>query len=976
MAENSVQKTLAKLLEVVEVDLKIPLGIAEIKLHVSPIAKKWLKSEKSKSDLRRAIQHAEQNFIADHPSQKVAKILDEFPMYADKDFQKVITTLLTHLQEEEITWLAEIKIKNIPDTHFSTDEVQNALKLYLPYLRHELNKIEEFREVISASTLERIDKRTQQTDKTTERIDERTERIEKLLEVSTKIYSETQNLKTGWFFGHQYGDLKIFSGRKAEQKMLSVWLENKTENLLILHALGGVGKSALTWEWLKNKVDIKNWNRGVWWSFYEKESGFESFLSETLTYFRMQTKERSTRQQVNDLLDVMHENKFLIVLDGFERLLRQYSSMNAVYQAEEDQVDPSQRDCTSTAAETFLLGLSDKTIQSKVLLTTRLIPRILEGNDGKLYKGCHEEPLASFNSEDAIEYFHAEGITGARAEIETTCAAYGYHPLSLSLLASLINEDHEHPGDILAAKQYEIFGDIKAKRNHILQRAYDSLKPEHKELLGNLSCFRGSIEFLTIKTIFWNINLGSSLKDLSHRGLLQYIKEKDRYDIHPLVRRYTYDRLTEINKTAAHERLVDYFETLPQPKKVETLDDLAPVIELYHHKARAGKLDEARAIYYERIQKVLFFQFGAYQTQIELLLVLFPNGEHELPKLSKNDAQAGTINDLATAYSFSGQPRRAIPLFLRNAEYDEKHERKEHLAIGLGNIANMSQLPIGALRDAQHNMRRSINLCHEINNKHQEAASHREFGRILFYRGELQDAELELEIASKLFKKGNNVQSLGTTWSYIALQHFLMAREAVKSNSSLVISNLQAAVENAKRALEIAREREKIKKPNVRDFVRAYWQLGAAYRAGSDFPQAETHLDEALRRCRAINLVEMEADILLELAKLRYMQGETPEALRLVREALIITERSEYVLQGADVHLFLADLALEGQKLESDKAMNDKECALMHAQKARRLATGWEMIDGKQVYDETGEYVYKVAYDEAGRLIEKLKDEG
>ena len=41
--------------------------------------------------------------------------------------------------------------------------------------------------------------------------------------------------------------------------------------------------------------------------------------------------------------------------------------------------------------------------------------------------------------------------------------------------------------------------------------------------------------------------------------------------------------------------------------------------------------------------------------------------------------------------------------------------------------------------------------------------------------------------------------------------------------------------------------------------------------------------------------------------------------------------------------------------------------------RARQLAIGWELIDGKQVYDETGEYVYKVAYDEAGRLIEKLE---
>jgi hypothetical protein len=39
---------------------------------------------------------------------------------------------------------------------------------------------------------------------------------------------------------------------------------------------------------------------------------------------------------------------------------------------------------------------------------------------------------------------------------------------------------------------------------------------------------------------------------------------------------------------------------------------------------------------------------------------------------------------------------------------------------------------------------------------------------------------------------------------------------------------------------------------------------------------------------------------------------------------------------------------------------------------ARQLATGWEEVDGKVVNDTTGEYVYKVVFDEAGALIERL----
>jgi hypothetical protein len=77
------------------------------------------------------------------------------------------------------------------------------------------------------------------------------------------------------------------------------------------------------------------------------------------------------------------------------------------------------------------------------------------------------------------------------------------------------------------------------------------------------------------------------------------------------------------------------------------------------------------------------------------------------------------------------------------------------------------------------------------------------------------------------------------------------------------------------------------------------------------------------------------------------------DALRLAEEARLITDRSSYVLQGADVHLFLAEIEIE---------RGDEGAALVHAQKARELAT----CDGPP------DYTYKVAYEEAGALLDRL----
>ena len=169
------------------------------------------------------------------------------------------------------------------------------------------------------------------------------------------------------------------------------------------------------------------------------------------------------------------------------------------------------------------------------------------------------------------------------------------------------------------------------------------------------------------------------------------------------------------------------------------------------------------------------------------------------------------------------------------------------------------------------------------------------------------------------------------------------------------------ALAAARRVLELAGKFARTRYPVERDYVDAHWLLGAAHRINGDLDEADRHLNEALTRCRSINMVDHEAYILLDLARLRAATGPfdsaqdaLEEALRLAQEALVITERSGYALQGADVHLFLAQMALEE---------GDEETALVHAREARRLAT----CDGPP------DYTYKVAYDEAGALLQRIE---
>ncbi|MBI3537743.1 MAG: tetratricopeptide repeat protein, partial [Chloroflexi bacterium] len=580
-----------------------------------------------------------------------------------------------------------------------------------------------------------------------------------------------------------------------------------------------------------------------------------------------------------------------------------------------------------------------------------------------------------------------------------------------------------------------------------LEFAYNSLAPREQKLISQLSAFRSPLTWDALAAIFTtegtekeknlttkntkdtkkNKNkissapsavrfdfaneeeLARAVMDLSERGLYQRDEKANTYDLHPVIRRYCYDRLSD--KTATHARFVMYFEKIETPRKISSLADLQPTIELYHHTVRAGRYTEAEVLFFDRLHNPLYYQLGAYQNIIELLRALFPQGNESLPPLDTDDKKAFTLNSLANSYSLSGQPRRAVPVFEQAYLLAEKMGNKKNLAIGLVNVAD-DQLKIGELAAAERNQRRSIEICREIKEEFYEADGHREFGRVLAYRGEFAEAEKELNVAFEIFGKQNVVQSQSVVSAYRALRALLMG-------------NASAALDAAHKAREFAEEWERTTHRNERDFIRAEWLIGAALVAGSrgeafaqahsksktpgsipitlpdnytlanasPLQRAEHHLQEALARDRAINLVESEAEILLELARLRKSQAMTmddgrktengsvvgqPSAVALMQEsfnfaneALEIAERCEYRLQQAEIQNFLAEWHWQmadsrWQIAESGKQKAESRDELLaqaraHAERARECAR----CDGPPHY-------YKVAYERAEKLLKQI----
>ena len=765
-----------------------------------------------------------------------------------------------------------------------------------------------------------------------------------------------QNDPDYWNLKHPYPMPPNFTGRIAERAMLTQWLnEDKENHLFVLRALGGFGKSALSWQWITHDVDIKEFPKVLWWSFYEGDASFEHFIEETLKYLN-QDVPQSKREQVDALLKVMQSQKVLLIMDGFERVLRAYSSMSAAYQGDEEpKLDDTQLDCVDVNAEIFLRGIcSLPNIKGKVLMTTRLTPRAIKPR-GEFMLGCCEFELTAMQKADAVEFFHKQGIKGNRGEIESACEPYGYHPLSLRLLAGSILKDFENPADIIVAQKLKIDGDIIQQKHHVLEVSYNSLPQHEQKLLSTIACFRSPVELKTIESISNDVGadrdppLRDNLHDLVDRGLLHFDDKNKKFDLHPIVRRFAYDQLTASDRTAAHTRLVNYFDAVPKPEKVGKLEDLTPAIELYHHVLHAGDLINARKLYDNRIKRGLYFQFGMYQIIIELLQSLLNGEEKKLPELEED--MAWTLNELGKAYGMNGQPVHAIESLKRSLEIRLKLKREMDEARVLSNLANR-QLDLGKLSEAISTLRLGKELCQEIKYKFLEAVIHRQLGRVMYYCGMWSDALNEFSEAQKIFEERGAIQPQSALLSYRAHYEIFLRRDLNSSKMSTL-----SPVSFALKSLEIDNKIIESKYSYTRDAIRTHWILGSAYLVENELEGAEEYLAQALITCRSINNVEMEARILTDFSRLRYDQKKFEEAKSLAEEALTITERCGYVLQGADVNLFLAQYALEQEK--------DKAKAKAYAESALKLA-----------YCDGPPYYYKVAYDEAERMIARLNDEG
>jgi len=509
----------------------------------------------------------------------------------------------------------------------------------------------------------------------------------------------------------------------------------------------------------------------------------------------------------NKPLDLLKQKRYLLVLDGLERILIAYHRMNAP-QLTEDHVDIEvtagvhMRSCTDPRDGEFLRSLTG-CHPSKVLISTRLYPLELQidrNNPKPTIRVSHYLLRGIYPPAEALALLHYLGVHGNSKTIMDFTQQFDNHALLLNVVAGLVINYRPAPGDFDA--WYESEGhhlnlhklDIKQRRTNILHSALTGLAPEAQKLLSRIAAFRYSVDYkavsvlnpyeplhprlpeirdqlitilealensktngnsniderlhqyniflrklgaastdeqrLDLQTQFLNVELESNAKnmevkkliidfsrqldtyresmtkymsdvkvsrlrfdevlsDLENRGLLQWDRENDRYDLHPVVRGYAFELLEDNDKKTTYKQIKNHFESLPSEDldQVKEIGQIRRSLEIYNALIGAGLLNEAVDYYDSRISYLLLSKLAAYISAIELLTPFFPQGFDIFPTELSSIQQDKVIKDLASAFYYVGKTTEAAHL---QTLLIEKNLKSKDAAKLVGSLIDLS----------------------------------------------------------------------------------------------------------------------------------------------------------------------------------------------------------------------------------------------------------------------------------------------
>jgi len=797
-----------------------------------------------------------------------------------------------------------------------------------------------------------------------------------------------------------------FVGRVAQLATLDDWAAPaEPHSVLLFDAIGGTGKSMLTWEWTTRNATggRRDWAGRFWYSFYEKGAVMADFCRRALAYMTGRPLADFTKKKQPELSELLlrqlQARPWLLVLDGLERVLVAYHRDDAAQLADEqagrtDEIAHRDPCAAIRPQDDDLLRRLAGAAPSKILITSRLLPRALLNPANQPIPGVLHERLPGLRPADAEALLCACGVHGDPETIRTYLQRHcDCHPLVTGVVAGLVNgylpargrfdawaADPDHGGQLNLAEL-----DLVQKRNHILRAALTALPDTSRQLLSTLALLSEAVDYDTLSAFnphlppgpetvsepvkpegdslwewmseeqqldarreytlavehhaqyqralrAWQAspevsaaprNLGRTVQDLERRGLLQYDRQADRYDLHPVVRATAVSGLRAEDRESLGQRVVDHFSGQPHNpyEETESLGDLRDGLTIVRTLLRMGRTQQAYDAYRGDLSHALLFNLEAYAEILSLLRPFFAHGWTSPSADLTDDHVANLVTDMAAALRGLGEQDQALAAFGFALEADLERGSWSDVRNGLTNL--------GIVLDEQNRLARSdsclalaLELAELIDDtKDIFIARLNTFAR-LADAGRVADAERMWRL----------LDPMGRNWSRSQYR----PGYAETHYARFQLDRKTLTEEHLVRAEQLARSGRNRRTVRQLHTLRGEWLL----RRG-EWARAADSLTEAVRMAREAGTSDPGAETQLALAHLQLGQLPAP-----AQEA----ERLAGLRQPA--HLPLAELC---------QAIGDTERATEHALAAYRHA--W--ADGEP-------HIHRYQLERAAHLLDTL----
>ncbi|MCP4696087.1 MAG: hypothetical protein GY862_04460 [Gammaproteobacteria bacterium] len=724
-------------------------------------------------------------------------------------------------------------------------------------------------------------------------------------------------------------------GRIEELTLLDQAFADPKIILATLIAPGGVGKSALTDEWLARSAEKNHYNgvdRVFGWSFYSQGAHTTAttsapFFDAALPFFgHTGSLPKDEAEKGRLLIHCLEKQSFLLILDGLEPLQHPVHSLDG--------------ELHDTALKSFFIHLRRMSGENRLILLSSRQPLFeLENWRPQNFRLLD---LQTLPPTDGAALLRALGAQGPKKELKDIARRLGGHALALVLTGRLVK--NRLRGDIRRLDALPDFFAAPRDGDHArrVMREYERLYPPNspqRTLLALMGLFDRPMEEAERLALCERADLAKPLAGLDPDQLEDVARDLERaglilaapaprliWDCHPLVRAYFGRHKQE---QQAQLVLFEYFQSLPDKQQPDTLEELEPLYRAVIHGCLAGKFLKAMNVYNNRIlrggkESYSLHKLGAHARDLNALAGFFPQGWEKPVSAGLSEAdRAWLLAEAAFCLMSLGRLAEAVRLRRAGLELSVTLENWKDAANCAENLTAL-YLPLGQLDQAREAAEQAISHADRAGDAFGCMIASRVYLAMVLHRqGDLEGAQAWFAEAEVIHAedKPQSPRLYGVQGAWHCALLLDRARDATAR---------QEVLERGQYALKIAE-----KAHHLLSIAFDHLTLGRVLAALRDLKQARPELDAAVRGMRRAGKVEFMPEVLLTRARL--LAETDPEQTRQdLEEADGIIQRCGMKLYAVDSVLLHARLALDG---------GERDAARAYRQTAEKLiqATGYRL---------------------------------